>query len=33
MLAAHIAVNAGTLWLFIFKPFTWSDGTIARFMW
>jgi alpha-1,2-glucosyltransferase len=26
-------VNVALLYVFIFRPFTWSDGTIARFMW
>ena len=27
------AVNAATLYLFLFRPFTWPDGSTARFMW
>lgn len=30
---AWTAVNAGTVWLFLMKPFAWPDGSVARFMW
>ena len=32
-LVCNILVNAGTLGLFLFRPFTWPDGSVARFMW
>lgn len=31
--AAYALVNAATLYVFLMKPFTWVDGTLARFMW
>lgn len=27
------AINAATLYLFVFRPFVWPDGSTARFMW
>ncbi|KAF8057743.1 ALG10 [Scenedesmus sp. PABB004] len=30
--AAFLAVNAATLWVFARRPFTWGDGSVARFM-
>ena len=32
-LAAFAASNAATLALFLLKPYTWGDGSVARFMW
>ena len=26
-------VNAATLYVFLFRPFAWADGSEARFMW
>eukprot|EP01104_Vermistella_antarctica_P005659 TRINITY_DN161_c0_g1_i2.p2 TRINITY_DN161_c0_g1~~TRINITY_DN161_c0_g1_i2.p2 ORF type:complete len:236 (-),score=37.21 TRINITY_DN161_c0_g1_i2:18-725(-) len=26
-------INAATIYLFLFRPFTWPDGEVARFMW
>ncbi|OQS02545.1 alpha-1,2-glucosyltransferase [Thraustotheca clavata] len=31
--ATCLAVNAVTIYVYLFRPFTWVDGTIARFMW
>lgn len=31
--ALFAAANAATLWLFLARPFSWLDGTAARFMW
>jgi alpha-1,2-glucosyltransferase len=31
--AAYCAVNAATLAVFALRPYTWGDGTVARFMW
>lgn len=31
--AAFVFVNAVTLYVFVAKPYTWGDGSIARFMW
>lgn len=31
--AACALVNAVTLLVFVFKPFAWHDGSVARFMW
>jgi len=31
--AAFAVVNAATIALFLFRPFRWPDGSIARFMW
>ena len=28
-----LAVNAVTIYVFLYRPFTWGDGTEARFMW
>ena len=28
-----VAVNALTIYVFLMRPFTWPDGSIARFMW
>ena len=30
---ACTAVNAATITLFLFRPFQWPDGSVARFMW
>ncbi len=32
-LLGYIALNAATIHVFLFKTFTWGDGTVARFMW
>ncbi|KAI8463180.1 MAG: DIE2/ALG10 family-domain-containing protein [Monoraphidium minutum] len=32
-LAGYAAVNGAALWLFLARPFTWPDGSTARFMW
>jgi alpha-1,2-glucosyltransferase len=29
----YTAVNVVTLTIFVYKPFTWPDGSEARFMW
>jgi hypothetical protein len=29
---AMVCVNAVTMYVFLFRPFTWGDGTVARFM-
>lgn len=29
----HITINAVTLAVFMWRPFTWPDGSVARFMW
>jgi alpha-1,2-glucosyltransferase len=31
--AAYAAVDAATVYVFLFRPFTWPDGSVARFMW
>lgn len=31
--AAYAAVDAATIYMFLFRPFTWPDGSVARFMW
>lgn len=31
--AAYCVVNAATLYVFAMRPYTWSDGSVARFMW
>ena len=31
--AAYAAVDAATVYMFLFRPFTWPDGSVARFMW
>jgi hypothetical protein len=33
VLMLHVVVNAATVYVFAFRPFTWADGSIARFMW
>lgn len=33
VLILHVAVNAATVYVFAFRPFTWADGSTARFMW
>ncbi|PNH01580.1 putative Dol-P-Glc:Glc(2)Man(9)GlcNAc(2)-PP-Dol alpha-1,2-glucosyltransferase, partial [Tetrabaena socialis] len=33
MLAAFAAVNAVTMYLFLRRPYTFADGSVARFMW
>ena len=30
---AFVAVNAATIYVFLWRPFVWGDGSIARFMW
>ena len=32
VLVACYLVNAATLFVFLYRPFTWHDGTVARFM-
>jgi alpha-1,2-glucosyltransferase len=29
----YVAINAATLYVFLRRPFTWNDGSDARFMW
>ena len=31
--AAYLAVNLATLYVFLYRPFAWADGSTARFMW
>jgi alpha-1,2-glucosyltransferase len=31
--ATYAMTNALTVWVFLFRPFQWPDGTVARFMW
>lgn len=31
--AAYAAVNAATIFAFLFWPYSWPDGSTARFMW
>ncbi|KAL7683734.1 putative alpha-2-glucosyltransferase Alg10 [Plasmopara halstedii] len=31
--AAYMVVNASTLYIFLYRPFIWVDGSTARFMW
>ncbi|EQC39896.1 hypothetical protein SDRG_02553 [Saprolegnia diclina VS20] len=31
--AVFLAINAVTMYVFIYRPFNWVDGSIARFMW
>eukprot|EP00884_Botryococcus_braunii_P015445 jgi/Botrbrau1/2584/Bobra.145_1s0012.1 len=31
--AMYGTVNAITIYVFLFRPFTWPDGSVARFMW
>lgn len=33
LLAVFVAVNIGTLYMFVERPFQWPDGSTARFMW
>ncbi len=33
ILGLQSAVNAATLYIFVMRPFTWPDGSVARFMW
>eukprot|EP00879_Flechtneria_rotunda_P011023 GHRR01011518.1.p1 GENE.GHRR01011518.1~~GHRR01011518.1.p1 ORF type:complete len:514 (+),score=169.48 GHRR01011518.1:1021-2562(+) len=33
VLAGYCCVNAVTLWVFSKRPYTWADGSTARFMW
>ncbi|TMW60727.1 hypothetical protein Poli38472_000769 [Pythium oligandrum] len=33
VIAAYSVVNAATIYIFLYRPYTWVDGTIARFMW
>jgi alpha-1,2-glucosyltransferase len=28
-----IAVNVVTIYIFLYRPFVWNDGSTARFMW
>jgi len=32
-IAVMVVVNAITIYIFLYRPFTWVDGTTARFMW
>ena len=32
-LAVFSVVNAVMIWVFLRRPYTWGDGSIARFMW
>lgn len=32
-LSASTLLNLCTAYLFLYRPFTWPDGSIARFMW
>jgi len=32
-LVVYGAINIVTIYIFTFRPFTWFDGEIARFMW
>ncbi|KAK9824640.1 hypothetical protein WJX72_011988 [[Myrmecia] bisecta] len=32
-LALYMAVNAATLYMFLYRPFRWPDGSQARFLW
>lgn len=32
-LVASVAINALTIHIFLSRPFTWNDGSTARFMW
>jgi alpha-1,2-glucosyltransferase len=31
--AGYAAVDAATVYMFLFRPFAWPDGSVARFMW
>lgn len=31
--AGCAVVNIITMWIYLYKPFTWPDGSVARFMW
>lgn len=33
MCMMFIAINAATMTLFLYHPFEWADGSVARFMW
>jgi hypothetical protein len=33
VVAASCCVNMVTLWVFAKRPYTWGDGSVARFMW
>ncbi|KAL4152436.1 hypothetical protein PRNP1_009366 [Phytophthora ramorum] len=33
VIAVYMAVNALTLYVFLYRPFEWVDGSTARFMW
>ncbi|WIA31287.1 hypothetical protein OEZ86_002189 [Tetradesmus obliquus] len=33
VVAGYCCVNAATLWVFARRPYTWGDGSLARFMW
>jgi hypothetical protein len=33
VIASYCCVNVLTLWMFTQCPYTWSDGSVARFMW
>ncbi|KAE9297150.1 hypothetical protein PF008_g23819 [Phytophthora fragariae] len=33
VVAAYMAVNALTLYIFLYRPYEWVDGSTARFMW
>ncbi|KAJ2814815.1 glucosyltransferase [Coemansia erecta] len=34
-IAVYVAINAVTIWVFLYRPFTWSSepGQLQRFMW
>lgn len=31
-LAMFAAANTGAIYMFLFRPFTWPDGSVARFL-
>ncbi|KAL4856318.1 Dol-P-Glc:Glc(2)Man(9)GlcNAc(2)-PP-Dol alpha-1 [Chlorella vulgaris] len=33
VVASFAAVNAATLYVYLYHPFAWADGSVARFMW
>jgi len=32
-LVMYLFINASTIYIFVFRPFQWPDGSVARFMW
>ena len=32
-IAIFAAMNAATIYMFLYRPFAWPDGSLARFMW